>query len=116
MPARLNIAKASIRPRRVTLGTQRIQLRFEVTACNGRPVEGAAVYAVPIPFDQFAGAQETTGADGRVTITELRQHGFPARGSHQHLLAVFARAAKPSDPILGGVSTRRTVAFLTGLR
>jgi hypothetical protein len=31
------------------------------------------------------------------------------------VLAVFARAAKPGDPVLGGVSARSTVAFRVSL-
>jgi hypothetical protein len=115
VPARLSIDKASITPRLVTLGTHTIQLHVLVTACGGRPVQGASVYATPIPFNQFAGPQKTTGADGTVTLTEKRRRGFPARSRQQHLLAVFVRAAKPGDPVLGGVSTRRTVAFPVNL-
>jgi hypothetical protein len=114
-PARLSIDKATITPRLVTLGTHTIQLHFLVTACNGRPVQGATVYATTIPFNQFAGSQQTTGADGTVTITQRRLRGFPARSRHQSLLAVFVRAAKPGDPVLGGLSTRRTVAFRVNL-
>ncbi len=114
-PARLSIDKATITPQLVTLGTHTIQLHFLVTACGGRPVQGASVYATPIPFNQFAGPEETTGADGTVTVTEKRERGFPARSRRQHLLAVFARATKPGDPLLGGVSTRRTVAFRVNL-
>lgn len=115
LPARLSIDKASITPRLVTLGTHTIQLHFLVTACGGRPVQGASVYATPIPFNQFAGPQKTTGSDGTVTLTEKRLKGFPARNHRQHLLAVFARATKPGEPVLGGVSTRRTVAFPVNL-
>ncbi|HZT93597.1 MAG TPA: hypothetical protein VE985_03865 [Gaiellaceae bacterium] len=114
-PARLSIDKASISPRLVTLSTHTIQLQFLVTACGGRPVQGASVYATSIPFNQFTASEKTTGADGTVTLTEKRKHGFPARNRHQHLLAVFARAAKPGEPVLGGISTRRTVAFRVNL-
>jgi hypothetical protein len=110
-PARLNVDSASITPRLVTLGTHTIQLHFRITACGGRPVQGASVFATPIPYNQFAGPEKTTGADGTVTVTEKRRAGFPARHRKQHLLAIFARATKPGDPVLGGVSTRRTVAF-----
>lgn len=115
LPARLSIESASITPRLVTLGTHTIQLHFKVTACGGRPVEGASVFATPIPFNQFAGPEETTGADGTVTVTEQRRRGFPARRRHQHLLAVFARATRSGDAVLGGISTRRTVAFRVNL-
>jgi hypothetical protein len=110
-PARLMIDQASIAPRLVTFGTHTIQLRIRVTACSGRPVQGASVFAVPIPYNQFAGSEQTTSSDGTVTLTEPRQKGFPARGRHQHLLAVFVRARKSGDPLLGGISTRRTIAF-----
>jgi hypothetical protein len=111
MPARLQVSKASISPRPVTLATRKVQLRVKVTACNGRPVEGAAVFAVAIPYNQFAGNEKLTGADGTIALTMSRQHGFPARGRGQHLLAVFIRARKQGDPLLGGISSRRTVAF-----
>jgi hypothetical protein len=115
MPARLDISSASISPKLVTLSTHTIQLHILVTACNGRPVEGAMVFAVPIPYNQFGGTERLTGADGTVTLTQSRERGFPARAHHQHLLAEFIRARKPGDPILGGVSTRRTVAFQVDL-
>jgi hypothetical protein len=107
-PARLMIAEASVSPA-VTRRSHTIHLHFQITAC-GRPVQGAVVYASAIPFNQFKPAAVTTAADGRATITETRQQGFPA-GRHQRLLAVFARATKPGEPALAGVSTRRVVAF-----
>jgi hypothetical protein len=110
-PARLEVSKASLTPRVVTLGVHRVQMHVKVTACNGRPVEGALVFAVAIPFNQFAGRELPTGADGTVSLTLGRERGFPARGHDQHLLAMFVRARKPGDPLLGGVSVRRTVAF-----
>jgi hypothetical protein len=68
------------------------------------------VFASAIPYNQFAGEQGATAADGTVTLTEPRRSGFPAR-SHQGLLAVFIRATAPGQPGLGGVSARRLVAF-----
>ena len=115
MPARLSIDAATITPKLVTLGTHTIQLHIRVTACGGRPVQGATVFATPIPYNQFQGPERATGADGTVTLTEQRRRGFPARRRNQHLLAVFVRATKPGDRVLGGVSTRRTVAFRVNL-
>lgn len=114
-PARLSIDAATITPKLVTLGTHTIQLHILVTACGGRPVQGASVFATPIPYNQFAGPEKTTGADGTVALTQKRRAGFPARSRKQHLLAVFVRATKPGEPVLGGVSTRRTVAFRVNL-
>jgi hypothetical protein len=111
MPARLNIDNASITPSPVTLSTQTIQIHVLVTACNGRPVAGALVFAAAIPYNQFGVNETFTARDGTITLREPRLKGFPARAHSQHLLAVFIRARKKGDPILGGVSTRRTVAF-----
>jgi hypothetical protein len=108
-PGRLQIVGGSIAPR-PTRSTRSIRLRFEVQACGGRAVQGATVFAVPIPYNQFSGAQATTGSDGTVTFTEARRSGFPA-SRHQRLLAVFVRAWKQGEPLTGGVSSTRVVAF-----
>jgi hypothetical protein len=108
-PARLEIAHASIEPS-LRRSTNAIQLHFEVEACGGRPVQGATVFATPIPYNQFTGEKATTAADGTATLTEVRRSGFPA-ARHQRLLAVFVRATKPGEPLLAGVSSRRVVAF-----
>jgi hypothetical protein len=107
-PARLEITKASLSPG-VNRSTKALHLNVVITAC-GRPVQGATVFATAIPYNQFAVGQGTTAADGKVTLTEQRRSGFPA-SPHQRLLAVFVRASKPGDPELGGVSSRRLVAF-----
>jgi hypothetical protein len=113
-PARLEIAAASIKSP-VTRSSRSIRLHLTITACNGRPVQGAIVFATAIPYNQFAALQGTTAADGSVTIGEARRSGFPASG-HQRLLAVFVRATKPGDSALDGVSSRRVVAFRFGHR
>jgi hypothetical protein len=108
-PERLEIARASISPA-LTRSTNTIRIRVVIQACDTRPVQGATVFATPIPYNQFATAQGTTGTDGSVTLTAARRSGFPA-ATHQRLLAVFVRASKPGDPALGGVSSRRVFAF-----
>jgi hypothetical protein len=108
-PARLMVAGASVSPA-VTRRSRTIRIQVRITACSGRPVQGAAVYVTTIPFNQFKAGAVTTGAAGTATITQTRLSGFPA-ATHQRLLAVFVRASNPSEPILGGVSTRRVVAF-----
>ena len=94
---------------RVTRKSKQIEIRFAITAC-GRAVQGATVYAVAVPYNQFAGETATSAADGTVTLTEPVRKGFPA-SPHQRLLAVFVRATKPGQPSVGGVSARRLVAF-----
>jgi hypothetical protein len=108
-PERLQIASASMAPS-LTRSTNTIHIHVVIQACGSRPVQGATVFATAIPYNQFAAVQGTTAADGSVTLTEGRRSGFPA-SQHQRLLAVFIRAAKPGDPVLGGVSSRRVVAF-----
>lgn len=110
-PARLLISRATITPQVVTLGTRAIQLHVKVTACGGRPVQGATVFASAIPYNQFAAVQRTTGSSGTATLTETRERGFPARSRNQHLLPVLVRATKPGERLVAGVSTRRMVAF-----
>ena len=77
-------------------------------------MQGAIVFAIAIPFNQFAAG---AGADGR----ERHRHahggaasGFP-RSRHQRLLAMFVRATKPGEnTVVAGVSARRVVAFRFG--
>ncbi|MGH3007977.1 MAG: hypothetical protein ACRDLM_01020 [Gaiellaceae bacterium] len=114
-PARLTLAHASVTPNPVRIGTQTISLTIKVTACNGRLVQGATVDAVPVPWNQFAGAQGTTGSTGTVTLTETAER-FPARSPRQELLAVLVHATKPGGSDIGGVSTRRTFAFQVAAR
>ena len=108
-PARLVIGNNSVSPA-VTRSTKTIHIHFVITACGGRPVQGAIVYATPIPFNQFGAASVTTDANGAVTITENRQGGFPV-SRKQRLLAVYARASAPGQPATAGVSTSRLVSF-----
>jgi hypothetical protein len=108
-PARLDISTATVTPA-VKRSTDTIQLHFTVTACGGRPVAGAAVFATAIPYNQFAPAQGTTTANGTVVLTATRRSGFPA-SRHQRLLAVFARAWKQGEPVTGGVSSSRVFSF-----
>jgi len=108
-PARLSIDSATISPV-VRRSTNAIHLRFKITACGGRPVQGATVFATAVPYNQFGASQASTVTDGTVSLTQSRRAGFPA-SRHQRLLAVFVRASKPGEPATGGVSTSRVVSF-----
>jgi len=110
LPARLLIDGQSASPSTISRSTTDLTLRFHVSACGGRPVTGALVYAAAVPFNQSSITETPTGSDGWATLVEHQQAGFPA-SSKQQLLAVFVRARKPGENILAGVSARILVSF-----
>ena len=115
-PARLLIDGQQSSPSVITGSTGDVVMRVHVSACNGRPVQGALVYATAVPFRQFSVPPESpTGADGWATLTMHQQGGFPA-AQRQQLLAVFLRARKSGENLLSGISTRRLVSFRVSLR
>jgi hypothetical protein len=106
-PARLLIDGQQANPSVVHRGTQQIILRYHVSVCGGRSVQGALVYATAVPFNQLnLPAEQTTGADGWAELNFSTMAGFPV-GPHQQLIALFVRARKSGDNLLGGISTRR---------
>jgi hypothetical protein len=114
-PERLNIDRYEINPPIVGRSTDTITVRFHVS-CKGKPVQGALVYTPVVPFNQFTvPAEQPTGADGWAQLTMTQLSGYPA-ARRQQLLVVFARARKPGEDVLGGVSTRRLVSFPVDLR
>jgi hypothetical protein len=113
-PARLSLDKQQIVPNPVRRDTQTIRIRLHVSACGGRLVEGALVYATPTPYQQFSATEQPTGADGWATLTMRRLRFFPA-SNQQQLLVVFARARKSGEDLLGGISTRRLISFPVNL-
>lgn len=113
-PARLLIDGQQISPSPVGGSTNTVTVRFHVSACGGRAVQGALVYGTAVPYNMFSTAEQPTGADGWATLTMNRQAGYPAT-PRQQLLVVFARARKPGEPLLAGISTRRLVSFPVNL-
>jgi hypothetical protein len=109
-PARLTIDQIQISPSTITYGTQAVTARFHVAACSGS-IAGALVYATPVPYGQFAIANEQpTGSDGWATIQLSALRGYPV-SNKQQLLVIFVRARKAGEDLLGGISTRRLVSF-----
>jgi hypothetical protein len=110
-PAHLALDQQTITPNTVTPAVTTIQVHFRVTACGGRPVQGALVYATAVPFNQYSIAPEgTTGSDGTVVLSENEKAGFPA-SRKQQLLVFFVRARKPGEPLAGGIAARSLVSF-----
>src|SRR5262249_28480234 len=110
-PAHLEIDPGSITPNPVPSDTNPIQPKFTITACGGRDVQGALVYATAVPYNQFSIPPEaTTDANGVAVLTENREVGFPV-STKQQLLTVFVRARKNGEDLLGGISARRLVSF-----
>ena len=110
-PERLNVDRATSTPAVVGGSTNRLSLRVRVTACNGKPVQGALVYVTATPYNQFSIPPEaTTGADGFAQLSMNRLRGYPA-SQRQRLLVLFIRARKQGENLLGGISSRRLVSI-----
>jgi hypothetical protein len=106
-PALLLLDGQQSSPTVVHRGDGQLILRYHVSACGGRAVQGALVYGTAVPFSQFTVPPEaTTGADGWAELDFTALTGFPV-SSNQGLLAIFVRARKSGESLLGGISTRR---------
>jgi hypothetical protein len=114
-PANLAIVGFSSTPQVLGRHVGTLTIAVKVTACGGRPVQGALVYAAAVPFNQFDVAPEVqTDANGTATVNEPELGGYPA-STRQQLLAVFLRARKSGEPQGQGVSTSRLVSFRVDL-
>ncbi len=114
-PARLLIDQQQSSPSVVTRGTSQLIVRYHVSACGGRSVQGALVYATATPFNQLSVPPEaTTNGSGWAELDFRMLAGFPV-SSKQQLIAIFARARKPGEDLLGGISTRRLFSVQVNL-
>ena len=115
-PERLNVDRASSDPAVVGGSTDRVSLRVRISACNGKPVQGALVYVTAVPYNMFSVPPEaTTGADGVAQLSMNRLRGYPAT-PRQQLLVFFIRARKQGENLLGGISSRRLVSVPVDLK
>ena len=116
LPELLSIAGQQVTPSVIGGSTQEINARFRITACNGKPVQGALVYVTAVPYNMFSVPPEaTTGADGWAELRMNRQRGYPATPKQQ-LLVMFVRGREPGGNLLGGTSARRLVSFPVDLK
>ena len=108
LPALLMLDGQQASPTPITKSTA---VKIHVSACNGRPVQRALVYATGVPNSQFSIPPEAaTAADGWATLTLHQDRFFPA-SSRQQLLAVFVRVRKPGENLLSGISARGLISF-----
>jgi hypothetical protein len=113
-PARLQVDQQAVAPSLITGSTNQLVVHGRVTACSGRPVQGALVQIQVTPYNQFAGQQATTVADGTFNMTLNRQRAFPA-SAKQQLLVMFVKARKSGEDPLGGISNGRLISFPVSL-
>ena len=115
LPEQLSISGQQVSPGVIGGSTQQISARFRITACNGKPVQGALVFVTAVPYNMFSVPPEaTTGSDGWADLQMNRQRGYPAT-PRQQLLVMFVRARAQGGSVLGGTSARRLVSFPVNL-
>jgi hypothetical protein len=107
-PDRLVVASSEFVPR-ILRSRAPFVARFHVTDTQGHPVSGADVRLIAIPYGRVAPpGTVSTDATGWATFTLRPSARFPLRKGF--LITIFARATKPGDPLLAGVSARRLVS------
>jgi hypothetical protein len=108
LPDRLVVDRVSFAPRRLPY-RRRVVARLRVSDSHNRPVEGALVQVIGIPFGRVSTpAEHATGPDGYAAFAL-----YPTRRYHGTGIVFFVRARKAGERLIGGVSTRRLV-FLSG--
>jgi hypothetical protein len=109
LPTKLVIDQFQSNPAVLTSGTQSFVLRVHVTSTCGGDVQGALVYGTATPFNQFTTAEQPTDATGWATLTLSRLTNFPVN-HNQGILAMFLRARKSGENVLGGITGYRLVS------
>jgi len=114
-PAHLLLDKQSISPAVIGGSTKDLTVRFHVSACSNRSIQGALVYVTAVPYNQFSiPPEQTTDAEGWATLNMHVLGAYPA-SRQQQLLVMFVRARKQGEDILAGISARRLVSFPVNL-
>jgi hypothetical protein len=116
LPTKLVIDRFEANPSVLTRGTQSFQLRVHVTSTSpcGGDVQGALVYGTGTPFNQFSITEQPTDSSGWASLTFNRLTNFPVN-SRQGILAMFLRARKSGENVLGGITGYRLVSVRVNL-
>jgi hypothetical protein len=111
LPTKLVIDQFQANPSVLTSGTQSFVLRVHVTSTSscGGDVQGALVYGTATPFNQFSITEQPTDGSGWATLTFNRLTNFPVNNK-QGILAMFLRARKSGENVLGGITAYRLVS------
>jgi hypothetical protein len=114
LPDRLEVDQVSFTPRQITTRSRPLVVRVHVREVdNGKPVSGALVRVIAIPYNRLTATGEvTTDGNGWATLTFTVRKTFPLRRGY--LITMFVRARKPGGNLLAGISTRRLVAVHVG--
>jgi hypothetical protein len=110
-PHRLVIDAVSFTPNPVRSRGQAITGRFHVSDTRGFVVRGALVFVRSTPLLTTTPGEQPTATDGWVSVRMFARRAFPLRTGFN--VQFFARARKPGDNVLAGVSTRRLVQVRT---
>ena len=111
-PQRLVIAQLQFAPNPLRSRAQLISAKFRIKDTRGYVVRGALVLAIPLPYGWTTQPPEVqSGQDGWASVTMRATSNLPRRGA----IVMFARARKPGDFVLTGVSTRRLVQMLVSI-
>jgi hypothetical protein len=116
LPTKLIVDRFESNPRVLTAGTQSFQLRVHVTSTSpcGGDVQGALVYGTATPFNQFTIEEQPTDSSGWASLTFQRLSNFPVNNKQQ-ILAMFLRARKSGENVLGGITGYRLVSVRVNL-
>ena len=110
-PARLIIDQVRFNPNPVRSRRTTITIRVHVSDTRGFVVRGALVFVRSTPLLTTTSPERATRTDGWVTFRVRPRADFPLRRGYN--VQFFARARKPGDNVLAGVSTRRLVQVRT---
>ena len=114
LPDRLVIDRIRFEPARIRSSRAPLVARFHVTEMrSGKPVSGALVRAVAVPFNRLSAEREVqTDGSGWATVVFDVRATWPLKPGY--LVVILVRARKPGGSILAGVSTRRFASVRAG--